>query len=304
LIAKAEYQRPKSLPDALSLLEKHGKDLKILAGGTNLVIDLKEKTIQPKVIMDIKDLAEMSGIKIDDNGAGVIGPLATISFIKRWCVSTGSYDNLRTACQHLGSFQVRNRATVGGNLCDGSPCADTAIALLTYDTKLVVNTPGQERSIALDLFFKGIGGVDLRSDEILTQITIPKLPESKGEAFYKLGDRKAMTIAIAGVAVLISPDETSPEKVKDVRIALSSVAPIPMRAQKAENLLPGQRGGKKIFEEIADIAAGETAPITDLRATKEYRRKMIRTMVKNALIEAWDTARMKFGDFSEEKTDE
>ena len=299
MIAKAEYHRPESLPGALSLLEKYGKDLKILAGGTNLVVDLKEKTIQPKVIMDIKDLNEISGIKIDDNGGGFIGPLATISFIQRWCVSHGLYDNLRTACQHLGSFQVRNRATVGGNLCNGSPCADTAIALLTYDTRLVVNAPGQERSIALDRFFKGIGGVDLRPGEILTQITIPKLSESRGEAFYKLGYRKAMTIAIAGVAVLVTPDQTSPERVKDVRIALSSVAPIPMRAQQAENLLVGQQGGKKIFEEAANVAAGETAPITDLRATKEYRREMIRTMVKNALIEAWEKAKMKFPDFPE-----
>ncbi|HEA65994.1 MAG TPA: xanthine dehydrogenase family protein subunit M [Desulfobacterales bacterium] len=296
MIAKTEYHRPQSLTAALSLLGKYGKDLKILAGGTNLVVNLKEKTIQPKIIMDIKDLAEMSGIKIDDNGEGFIGPLATVSFIKSWCISHGSYDNLRTACQHLGSFQVRNRATVGGNLCDGSPCADTAIALLTYDAKLVVNAPGQERNIALDHFFNGIGGVDLRPDEILTQITIPKLIESRGEAFYKLGYRKAMTIAIAGVAVLITPEQTSPERIKDVRIALSSVAPIPMRAQKAENFLVGQQWGKELFEEAANMAAGEAAPITDLRATKEYRRKMIRTMVNNALIEAWDKAKMKFGD--------
>jgi carbon-monoxide dehydrogenase medium subunit len=304
LIAIAEYHRPESLPEALLLLEKYGKDLKILAGGTNLVADLKEKTIQPEVIMDIKDLTEMSGIKIDDNGEGIIGPLATVSFIKGWCILHGFYDNLRTACQHLGSFQVRNRATVGGNLCDGSPCADTAIALLTYDAKLVVNALGQERSIALDHFFKGIGGVDLRSNEILTQITIPKLPESRGEAFYKLGYRKAMTIAIAGVAVSITPDQTSPERVKDVRIALSSVAPIPMRAQKAETLLAGQQWEKELFEEAGNIAAGEAAPITDLRATKEYRRKMIRSMVNNALIEAWDKAKMKFGDSLEQKTDE
>lgn len=304
MIAKAEYHRPRSLPEALSLLEKYGKDLKILAGGTNLVVDLKAKTIRPKVIMDIKDLAEMTGIKFDDNGEGFIGPLATVSFIKGWCISHGFYHNLRTACQHLGSFQVRNRATVGGNLCDGSPCADTAIALLTYDAKLVVNAPGRERSIALDQFFKGIGGVDLRPGEILTQITIPKLSESRGEAFYKLGYRKAMTIAIAGVAVLITPEQTSPERVKDVRIALSSVAPIPMRAQKAENILIGQQGGKKFFEEAANVAAGEAEPITDIRGTKEYRREMIRIMVKNALIEAWDKTGMKFGDSLESRIDE
>jgi carbon-monoxide dehydrogenase medium subunit len=105
-----------------------------------------------------------------------------------------------------------------------------------------------------------------------------------------------MTIAIAGVAVLITPEQTSPERVMDVRIALSSVAPIPMRAQKAENHLAGQQGKKKFFEEAANIAAGETAPITDIRATKEYRLEMIRTMVKNALSEAWDKAKMKFGD--------
>jgi carbon-monoxide dehydrogenase medium subunit len=293
MIAKIEYQRPGSLSEALSLLEKYGRDLKILAGGTNLVVDLKEKMIQPKVVMDIKDLVEMSGFNINAKGEGCIGPLATISLINRWCISHGLYDNLRAACRHLGSYQIRNRATVGGNLCDGSPCADTAMALLTYDTQLVVNAPGKERNIALNSFFKGIGGVDLRPDEILTRIIIPKLPQRRGEQFCKLGYRKAMTIAIAGTAVFITPDEASPEKVKYVRIALSSVAPNPMRAQKAEKLLAGQKWKENLLEEAADIAAGEAAPITDIRATKEYRREMIRVMVKKALKAAWDRASMK-----------
>jgi CO/xanthine dehydrogenase FAD-binding subunit len=179
---------------------------------------------------------------------------------------------------------------VGGNLCDGSPCADTAIALLTYDTHLVVTERDKERSIPLDNFFKGIGGVDLKPTEILTQIIIPKLPNLKGEAFYKLGYRKAMTIAIAGVAVMIAKDETSPNKVMHARIALSSVAPNPMRALKAERLLAGQGWKEDLVEEVAILAATEAAPITDIRATKEYRHQMIPVLVKRALSEAWNSA--------------
>jgi carbon-monoxide dehydrogenase medium subunit len=290
MVAKIDYYRPKSLSEALTLLGEYGKDLKILAGGTNLVVNIKEKTTQPKAIMDIKDLVELAGLSINDNGQGSIGPLATMSSTSHWCKSHGLYDNLRSASQQLGSYQIRNRATVGGNLCDGSPCADTAIALLTYDTHLVVTERDKERSIPLDNFFKGIGGVDLKPTEILTQIIIPKLPNLKGEAFYKLGYRKAMTIAIAGVAVMIAKDETSPNKVMHARIALSSVAPNPMRALKAERLLAGQGWKEDLVEEVAILAATEAAPITDIRATKEYRHQMIPVLVKRALSEAWNSA--------------
>jgi carbon-monoxide dehydrogenase medium subunit len=293
MIGKVEYYRPESLREALALLQEYGNELKVLAGGTNLLVQLKEKVIQPKVIMDIKDISELSSLKVNDEKEGLLGPAATISAIKNWCSSHGLYENLESACQLLGSYQIRNRATVGGNLCDGSPCADTAIALLTYGTQLVVTEPGKERNITIDNFFKGIGGVDLKPNEILTRIIIPKLPEIKGEIFYKLGYRKAMTIAIVGVAVLIAPDEASPNKVKSVRIALSSVAPNPMRAQKAENLLTGQKWSQDILEEVAQSAANEASPISDIRATKEYRREMIAIIVKRALTQAWNNAGIK-----------
>ncbi|MHC4457327.1 MAG: FAD binding domain-containing protein [Planctomycetota bacterium] len=299
MVAKIDYYRPRSLSEALTLLGEYGKDMKILAGGTNLVVNIKEKTTQPKAIMDIKDLVELSGLSINDSGQGIIGPLATMSSTSHWCKSHGRYDNLRSASQQLGSYQIRNRATVGGNLCDGSPCADTAIALLTYDAKLVVTELDKERSISLDNFFKGIGGVDLKPTEILTQIIIPKLPDLKGEVFYKLGYRKAMTIAIAGVAVLIAKDEASPHIAKDVRIALSSVAPNPMRAIKAEKLLAGRSLKEDLVEEVANIAASEAAPITDIRATKEYRHQMIPVLVKRALNEAWNNASKISSDFLE-----
>lgn len=299
MIRRIEYYRPDSLSEALALLEKYGEDLKVLAGGTNLLVQLKEKTIHPKVIMDIKNIPGLSSLKINDKGEGCIGPLATMRAIEHWCSSYGRYNSLRSAAQQLGSPVIGNRATVGGNLCDGSPAADTAIVLLSYDTKLVLNELGKERTVALGDFFLCPHRVDLNPYEILSQITIPQLPVSTGEAFYKLGRRKALHIALVGVAVSITRDVVSPQKIKNVRIALSSVAPTPMRAKKAEGVLAGQEWNEDLLEEAGRLAADAASPITDIRATKEYRRAMIPVLVRRALNEAWNNTEKKSGETKE-----
>jgi CO/xanthine dehydrogenase FAD-binding subunit len=285
---KVEYRRPGSLSEALALLGAYGKDLKVLAGGTNLLVQLKDGTIRPKIFMDIKGLSELSVLSKKGNGETQIGPSITMNDLVAWCFSQGCFRNLRSAAGQLGSAMIRNRATVGGNLCDASPAADTAVALLTYDATVVLKSQHRERTVTLHDFFMGPHTADLTPAELVTEIRIPPIPFSVGESFQKLGHRKAVQIAIVGAAVSIIPENPSSMKMRQARIALSSVAPKPMRARKAEEMLIGQGWAEDLLKQVAEVAAEEASPITDIRASREYRRAMIPVLVKRALCEAWE----------------
>jgi carbon-monoxide dehydrogenase medium subunit len=289
--AEFEYYQPRTLPEALSLLEKSGPGMHILAGGTDLLVWVKQKTIRPQAVLDIKTIKELHGLKVAAKGQGLIGPLTTARELIEWCEDIGKFKNLKTAASRLGSPIIRNRATIGGNLCTASPAGDLSLALLSYDTRVVIQGPTGQRTLGLQEFFKGPGQMDLAAHEMLVEIQVTPPPEQSGEAFFKLGLRKALQCSVVSVAATVIPEVNEPDKIGHVFVALGAVAPTPMRATRAQSVLAGRKWSSQRAKKAARVAAEECAPLSDIRASKDYRREMISVLTLRVLNKAWEETR-------------
>ena len=273
----AHYYRPRGLEEAIDCLAKGGADARLLAGGTDL---LNQKPSDPMTLVDISGLA-LAGIDKEDQGL-VIGAGTTINQVRRSpLLADGPYGILPEAADCHSTATIRNMATIGGNLCNASPCADLALPLLVLDAGLIVAGPDGERTIALAEFFRHVNHTALKPSEILLKITLPPGRESAGWSFLKLRRHQtAVDIALVNVATLL---EVSDGVICDSRIAMGSVAPTPMRAFEAETLLIGQKASPDLFRKAALAAADASKPIDDVRTTASYRKKMTAVLVRRSL---------------------
>jgi CO/xanthine dehydrogenase FAD-binding subunit len=277
-----DYLTPKTIDEALSLLSQY-KDAKLIAGGTDLIPQLKQRSIKlPAYIIDLKSITGLDYIKYDKAKGLAIGALATIKSVIDSAVIREKFSVLSQAAGNMASPQVRNRGTIAGNLCNAVPSADTAPTLLVLEARLKLAGIKGERIVNIADFFTGPNQTVIK-DEILIEIQVPTPPPGNKGVFLKLGPRKAMDLAIVGVAVLVVADKG---KFRDVRIALESVAPTPIRAKKAEAVLKGQNFDDKLIKKAADVAATEARPIDDHRASAEYRREMVKVLTRRALEQA------------------
>lgn len=270
---------PKTIEEAVSLLADHGKEAQIIAGGTDLLNLLRTHALIPKYLINIARIPGLDCIRYDEGDGLRIGALATLNAVWLSKVVEASYPLLHEAIGQMGSNQVRNMATVVGNLCRASPSADTAPPLLALEARVKIVGPTETRILPLEAFFTGAGETALKHYEILIEIQVPGLPVGTGVAFLK-ATRVAVDLAKVNVAsVLMVKDGVC----EDVRIALGAVAPTPIRAKKAEEVLKGKKLENKIIEEAAEIAAGETKPITDIRSPADHRRELSKVLVRRAI---------------------
>ena len=272
-----DYIKPKSLEEALQF-KKTIPDAKFISGGTDLMVQIKNRELRPQALISLRSIPELASIKF--NGGVSIGALATISNIIQHPELRQNYPLLVEAAKTLGSVQIRNVATIGGNLCNCSPSADMALPLLVMEAKVRLQTAKASRDIPLNEFFVGPGESCLASDEILTEILLEPLQQNIKTTFLKKG-RMKMDLAIASVAVLLKMEG---EKCRKARIAAGSVAPVPLRLYKVETLLEGTTISKKPVAEAQQLAAESVSPISDIRATEEYRRQILGVLVKRALV--------------------
>lgn len=280
-----EFYQPTSLQEASRLLREHGPGGRFLAGGTDLVIAMKEKGLVPKYIVDLKRLPGLSGIRENGDGGIVIGALTTMREIETSPLLTKKYPFLSQSAAEVGSIQIRNRATVGGNMANATPSADVAPALIALNATTKIVGANGDRTVPLEEFFRGPGQTVMNADEILTEIAIPKTgPRLVGE-YIKFSPREMMDLAYVGVAVAYNLGDKD-RKCDGVRIVLGAVAPTPIRARKAEAALEGQVLTEAAAEKAGWIAAGESKPISDVRSSADYRRAMIGAMTKRALLNA------------------
>lgn len=284
-IAPFEYAAPTRLDDALHLLHRHGPQARVLAGGTDLVISMRERGLQPSCLVDLKRIAGLSGIEVDSTGALQLGAMTLLRDIVRSAVIRERFAILAEAASKMGSVQVRNRATVGGNICNASPAADLAPPLLALDASVTIAGLDGERTLSLQVLFESDGGARLNG-EILTGLTIPAMPERARAVFLKHSPRDAMDFTVVGVAVLAVPDPDG-RTFQDVRIALGSVAATPIRVPAAEASLRGAPISAESIERAAEIAASEARPVArrPWRGSAEYRRMMVRSLTQQALEE-------------------
>jgi carbon-monoxide dehydrogenase medium subunit len=283
-LPRFDYLAPETLDDALSLLAQHQAKAKLIAGGTDLVPQLKGRLRPtPHYIIDLKKIAGLDYIRYDAKNGLAIGALATIKAVIGSSVVRDRFGALVQAAANMASPQVRNRGTIAGNICNAVPSADSAPALLVLEARLKLVSHKGERTVAISDFFTGPNRTALADDEMLLEIQLPTPPPHSKGVYLKLGPRQAMDLAIVGVAVLAVADKG---KCQDIRIALESVAPTPIRARKAEAVLREQMFDGKLVSKAAQTAASETKPIDDHRASAEYRREMVAVLTERALEQA------------------
>jgi len=304
---KFDYLTPKTLDEAVALLSKHGEKAKLIAGGTDIIVMMKQKAIAPDVLVSLRRIPGLDQIKF--NGSLSIGPMVTHRAIEKSEIIRKNFSALTDAADYLGSVQIRNVATIGGNICTAAPSADTATPLLVLGTQVRIKSLKKERTHSIEEFFKGPGETVLKQGEIVQELIIPKPLPNTGSAYYKLQRRLALDLPLLGVSVLLSLDkdkitcsdmlctaapissilhkmEEDNIVCKEVRIALGVAAPTPWRAVKAEGLLRGKKLSDELLEEAAETAAAEAQPRDTIRGEAWYRRDMIKVMVKRMAMKS------------------
>lgn len=280
-----KYYRPRSFDEVWELKEKI-PDALFIAGGTDVIVGIKNNEIHPQALISLRSIPGLGNIEVD--GGARIGALATISDIIQNPELRKDYPVLVEAAKSLGSVQIRNVATIGGNLCNCSPCADMALPLLVMEAKVRLQTTKKSREIPLNEFFKGPGESCLSPHEILTDILLDPPQKNTKTSFMKKG-RVKMDLAVASVAVLL---EMEGKRCRKARIAAGSVAPVPLRLSKIETIFEGATLTKKHVAEAQRLAGDNIVPITDVRSTEEYRRQITGVLVKRAVERAleWSQA--------------
>jgi len=282
-----EYFEPKTISDALSLLAKHGAEAKIIAGGTDVMVDIKYKE-EPGCLVNIKKIPGLDSIRENGNSLH-IGALATIRDVETSAVVRDKLPVLWESLHQFASLQIRNTATIGGNICRASPSGETLTPLLVLEAKGKLAFAEGERTEPFTAFFQGPGKCSVGSKGILTEIEVPYPATGSRGVYLKHAVRGAMDIAMVGVAVLITPD-ASKNTLQDVRIGLGAVAPTPLRAAKTEALLRGKPLSGALLKEAAAMAASESSPISDQRSSAEYRQWIVEALTRRALEQTWKAA--------------
>lgn len=274
-----DYIRPGNIDDAIAAL-KENDDPYLLAGGTDLLNVMKNNIVRPKCIIDLKGIPGIDSI--DHTNGFKLGPLTTIRDIEVSKPILEKIPALSQAAATVGSIQIRNRATIGGNLCHASPAADMAAVLLAMDCEVKIASTENERTIKLDQFFTGPNRTVLDRHEVLAEIIIPKDIERFKGVYLKHGPRKAMDIGVVNIAVLLDADFKS-GLCHQIMIAMGAVAPTPIRAGKAETLLNGKTLKPDLIDEAAQLASDEAKPISDFRASAGYRKELVRNLVARGI---------------------
>ena len=277
-----KYFRPTTVQEALDLMKEYGTDCKVIAGGTDVVIRLRARTLRVQAIIDISAIPELKGITLSKDKAviGAAHDLRSLSLDPALLES--EWEIVAECAGHVSSTQIRNLATLGGNNVNASPSADTTPALLISDAVVNVVGPNGARDIPIDEFFVGPGKTVLEQGELITSFTLPK--QEGAAAYHKHAIRGDTDISIVGVGVRIALDENG--VVTMARVALGGVAPRSIRVKNVEELLVGTKLTDEDIEKAAELARDSITPITDQRATAEYRKEMVDVNVKNMIREA------------------
>jgi carbon-monoxide dehydrogenase medium subunit len=254
----------------------------VIAGGTDLIVAMKERTIQPRCLVSLEKIRHLDRIQYSDHEGLSMGPLATLRSIETNTTIRERFPILSQAAQSIGSVQIRNLGTLGGNLCHAAPSADMAPPLLCLDARARVTGMKGEKWVCLEDFLKGPNETALRDEEILTEIRIPPQPIGSAGIYLKHSLRRAMEIALVGVAVLMVIGRET-KRCDDIKIALGAVAPIPFRAKKAEEALRGRPIHKDSIQKVAQLASEEATPIDDIRGSKWYRSEMVRELTMRGI---------------------
>ncbi len=275
-----DYHAPDTLDAALTLKLAHGEKARVIAGGTDLIMRMRDKVFSPELLLDLRNVSlDRISMNTDDI---TIGAFVTQTQILENDTIVKTFPALAEACRHFAGPSIRNRGTIGGNIVNASPAADLVPPLIAYDANIVLSSSASVRVLPLLDFITGPGENVMQADEILTKIQLPLPPGNTAALFFKLGQRRSMAISIVNLATRLTFAETA--AVSDIRIVFGAVAPMPVRAFKAESLLAGKPLTDELIKSAARQAGQETSPISDVRASKDYRLKMTGVLLQRALM--------------------
>lgn len=282
-----EYFEPQTLDEAVALLAQYNGRANVLAGGTDLLVEIKEHIKSPDFLVNIKKIPGLDSLSYDEEQGLRIGSTTTVRAVELSPIVREKYAGLAEAARQLGSIQVRNRATVAGNICRASPSADTLPPLIADGATIKLHGIGGERTMPLETFFTGPGQTLRRSDEVLVEIAVPSPAPKTGKAYIKHGRRVAMELATVAVAVALT---LMGETCTQARIVLGAVAPTPLRAPRAEAILQGQIIHDQIILAAAKAAQETARPIDDVRSSAAYRSEMVYVLTQRAVRLALERA--------------
>lgn len=285
MLPEFEYHRPASLEEAVRLLSELGPDARVIAGGTDLVVKMRAGLVSPGHVVDLSRLPEIRFIR-DEGDRLRIGAGTTLWEIENSEEVAHGVPVLREAVREMASWHVKTTATIGGNLCNASPAADTAPPLMVHGATLVVVGPEGRREVPIGEFFTGPGQTVLGVGEVLAEVVVPKIRQGQGAAFEKLTVREG-ALSIVSAAALV---EVSGGRLVDARVALGAVAPTPIRASRVEEALRGQLATREVLRSASREAKADVRPITDVRGSREYREEMSVVLVRRALERAVERA--------------
>jgi len=281
-VCDLKYYRPQTLQEACELGRTFGEEGRYLAGGTELLVDFKRKRDQAEYLISLQDVPDLKNVIFEDSLLR-IGAMATLTDIADSPLVAKVFPVLREAILTMGSLQIRNQATIGGNFCRAVPCADTPPICIAGDARLRLVGIESDRVLPAATFFTGPRQTVRQSGEILTEIQIPTQPAHSGANYQRFSLRRGSALAVASVAALVILDG---EKIAEARVILGSVAPVPLPATQCVQIVTGQKPTDDLFARAGKAAASEAQPITDIRGSKEYRRDLVKVLTARALKEA------------------
>ena len=279
IIPEFEYVSPQSVQEACALLVQYGDSARVLAGGSDLLVKMKDGLMKPAYLVSLKNLDSLKAIRYETGTGVIIGARATHNEVMNNRLLQEKYRSVCEAAHSMAADQIRNIGTVGGNLVNAVPSADLPPILIALDARARIVGSSGERTIALEDFFLGPGKTVLEKGEILAAIIIPDQPTT-GSNYIKFGLRRAGALAVAGVASSVTVSDGT---CRDVHVVLGAVAPTPMRARQAENVLRGKKISRELIDEAGRIAAAESKPISDIRGSIEYRRNLVNVLTRRSL---------------------
>lgn len=283
------YLEPESVSEASGLLQEHGWQAKAMAGGQSLILLLREGLIRPGIVVSLQKIPEMGGIQQKRSSVD-IGALTTHRQIELSPVIEQHFPFVAKAYRTLASVQVRNLGTLGGNLCHNAPGSDPPALLMALDATLTIAGPRRKRTMSVEELGTGFYETSLSEGELLTTVNVPMIPSRTGCAYEKYAHRPT-DVPFVGVAARVTLARNR-KTCKEVRLALTGVAPATIRAHSAESVLQGEELDDKAIAEAAHVAAGETDPISDAHASAEYRLKLVPVAVQRVVNLAWERARV------------
>lgn len=289
LLNQFNYYAPQVPEEAFELINRLGKKARVLAGGTDLLVQMKDKLLKPEHLIDINNVTDFKGITYEPGKGAVIGATTKISEIEHSAIIRDKYFALHQAAGELASVQVRNMATIGGNSCNASPAAETPTPLVALGATVVISSLSGDRELPLEEFILGNKKTALAEGELLTRFVLPDPAPHSASRYSYIGLRDAMEIDAVNMAVNLALEDDR-QTIKALRFVMGSVYPRPLVSLEVPAILVGKPFSAGLLEKAALAAAGEARPISDIRASEEYRKEVIPVLARRLLQEAFNAA--------------